>query len=65
MLDFFGPFDERVSALECERLYNERFAKLDDRLPEYRGPDVVFALPHPWEHVGRTEVGDVTPRFWP
>lgn len=49
----YGPFAEGVSAHECERLYNENFA----RRP---GPEIVYALPdffkpqYPY-HVGRIE----------
>lgn len=54
MIDAYGPFDERASAWECERLYNEHFCVTP-------GPEVVYALPYPWRHVGETEVGDLQP----
>lgn len=44
MLDYYGLFDERVNAQECERLYSVRWAA------DERGPDIVMALPHPWFH---------------
>lgn len=50
----YGGFDEGLNAFECEKLYNERFCKSE-------GPSIVYALPYPWEHVGRIEVGDVVP----
>jgi len=58
-LDAFGPFPEEVNALECERLYAERYA--EHFAGGFSGPDIVYALPHPWEHVGRSEVGDIEP----
>ena len=54
MLEAYGPFTEKINALECERLYNESFCRT-------AGPEIVLALPHPWEHVGETEVGDLEP----
>lgn len=53
-LDAYGWFDEGGSAWEVERIYNEHFA----RTP---GPEIVYALPYPWRHVGETEVGDLEP----
>ena len=50
----YGWYDERSSAWECERLYNEHFCATP-------GPDVVYALPYPWRHVGEMEVGDHEP----
>lgn len=43
MVDTYGLFDEGSSALECERLYNENFARMV-------GPDIVLALPSPFYH---------------
>lgn len=43
MIDTYGPFDEGESALECERMYNERFARMV-------GPDIILALPTPFFH---------------
>lgn len=54
MFEAYGRFDENSSAWECERLYNEHFCATP-------GPDVVYALPYPWRHVGETEVGDHEP----
>ena len=53
-LEAYGRFEEGVSAMECERLYAEKFCNTE-------GPDIAYALPYPWEHVGRVEVGDVVP----
>ena len=52
--DAYGEFREGVSAFECERLYAEGFCSRP-------GPDIVYALPYPWLHVGEAEVGDVEP----
>jgi hypothetical protein len=53
----YGPWPENCSALECERIFNERFCD-----PAFvHGPGIVQALPHPWAHVGDAEVGDITP----
>lgn len=62
LTDAYGPFDEDISALECEQLYNERFCAT-------AGPDIVLALPTPWEHnlaywadgVKNIELADVVP----
>lgn len=62
LTDAYGPFDEDISALECEQLYNERFCAA-------AGPDIVLALPTPWEHnlaywadgVQNVELADVVP----
>jgi len=56
MFEAYGPFDEDVNALECERLYNERFCAI----PE--GPDIVLALHDPWVHVGGVELAYIDPR---
>lgn len=55
LVDHYGWFDEGESAYECERLYNERYCARQD------GPDVVYALPYPWRHIGEAEVGDISP----
>jgi len=53
-IDAYGWFEEDVSTLECERLYNEKFCSMS-------GPDVVLALPHPWEHK-ISGLSDIDPR---
>src|SRR3990172_1198776 len=53
--DYYGLFDEGVNAFECERLYNERYAR------DPGGPKVVLAMPHPWQHLDSVELGDVQP----
>jgi hypothetical protein len=55
MFGAYGTFDEDVNAYDCERRYSERFNVAT-------GPDIVLALPHPWEHVGDQEMADIEPR---
>lgn len=50
----YGNFDEDISVMECERLYNERFCKST-------GPDIVVAIPHPWYIVENVELGYLNP----
>jgi hypothetical protein len=52
--DAYGYFEEGVNAFECEQIYSERFNRS-------QGPDIVYALPYPWVHLGVTEVGGVVP----
>lgn len=54
MTDWYGRFPEEVSAIDCERLYSERFN-------EMRGPSIMLALPHPWEHIESISMSDWTP----
>lgn len=42
-INAYGWFDEDVNAQECERLASVRYAN-------QLGPDIVYALPHPWFH---------------
>lgn len=51
----YGPYAEDTSAYEAERLHAEHFC----RTP---GPDIVLALPSPFDHVSGPELGDVMPR---
>ena len=55
--DAYGYFEEGLSALECERRYAEHFASG----PCVGGPDIIYALSYPWVHLGKAEVGDITP----
>lgn len=50
----YGQFAEGVNAFDCEREYAENFCIAS-------GPDIAYALPYSWEHVGRVEVGGVVP----
>lgn len=43
-IDYYGWHDEDVNAQECERLMSVRYADKPG------GPDIVYALPHPWYH---------------
>lgn len=52
----YGPFEELVNVFECEQSHNNRFCGATE------GPDIVLALPHPWEHIGHVEVNAVLPK---
>lgn len=54
LFDAYGPLDEDISALESERIYNDRFCTAG-------GPDIALALLHPWDHIYTTELSGVTP----
>ncbi len=53
-IDAYGPFPENCSAMDCEYLYN-------DRVCNNRGPDIVLALPHPWNHIYGVDLSNVRP----
>lgn len=53
---YYREFMEGVSAMECERLYNENICKIMGG-----GPSIGLALPDPWAHVGDAEIGDIQP----
>lgn len=55
LIDSYGWFKEDCSALECERDYNERFVT-------GTGPDIVLALPHPWQHIASIELSAMEPK---
>lgn len=55
MIDAYGWFKEDCNALVCEQDYAERFCRME-------GPDIVLALPHPWQHLDSVELADVDPR---
>lgn len=52
----YGWFEEVVNVFECEQSHNNRFCGATE------GPDIVLALPHPWEHIGHVEVNAVLPK---
>ncbi|MDZ4246457.1 MAG: hypothetical protein U1D67_04975, partial [Dehalococcoidia bacterium] len=52
--DAYGWFKEGVSAVECEQDYNVRFC-------DSRGPDIIYALPTPWEHIRTLDLGELQP----
>lgn len=61
----WGWFDENCSALECERLYNERWCQ-EQKITayqdgEYFKSDIVYALPHPWQHLASVELSSMEP----
>ena len=53
-IDAYGWFAENTSAVEVERIYNESFCTTP-------GPNIVLALPHPWEHIGPESLSDLEP----
>lgn len=55
-INYYGKFEENVSALECERLYNEKFCN------DPNGPDVVLALPHAWQHLDSPSLSALEPK---
>lgn len=50
MFEYYGKFDEKVNAQECERMYSVRWAA------DPKGPDIVLALPHPWFHIDQADL---------
>lgn len=62
---FYGWHPEGVNAYECERIYNERFNAKEGWTPETptpeHWPDILLALPSPFDHRSTVELGDVTP----
>lgn len=50
----YGDFEENCSALECVRLYDEKFTELP-------GCDVILALPHPFWHIDSISLSDIDP----
>jgi hypothetical protein len=52
--DAYGWFKEDVSAIDCEKEYAESFV-------QSVGPDIVFALPHPWLHIDTISMSSMTP----
>jgi len=55
-IEAYGWFQEEVSAMDCELDYAKRFVDAKS------GPEVMLALPHPWDHVGSVELGNVDPK---
>lgn len=49
-IDYYGWRTEDVNAQECERLESVKYADMPD------GPDIVFALYHPWFHIDQSEL---------
>jgi hypothetical protein len=62
-IDKYGWFDENCSALECERLYNERWCdSRKHRSYHMYNSDIVLALPHPWQHLNSVELAYIDPK---
>lgn len=49
-IDYYGWRTEDVNAQECERLESVKYADMPD------GPDIVFALYHPWFHIDQADL---------
>lgn len=56
LMDAYGWFEEGVSALECERLYNEKVNNVVATV------DIVQALPHPWQHIDTPSLSALEPK---
>lgn len=56
MIQRFGWFKDRCSALECEAEYDVRYRSFSSPPLE-----VVLALPHPWYHLNPSELSDKDP----
>lgn len=56
MIDYYGWFKEDCSALECEKDYSDRFVE------KALGPNIVLALPHPWQHLESIELAYIDPK---
>lgn len=50
----YGLWPEDCSAIDCERVFNERFCRSS-------GPDIALALPHPWEPQYSDELSAIDP----
>jgi hypothetical protein len=55
MIDAYGWFEESVTALECEKIYAERFART-------KGPDIILSLSSPWFHMPEESLSAVLPQ---
>lgn len=53
-LDVYGWFLEGETALECERIYNLKFCEAD-------GPEIIYAISVPWEHLWIMDLSDLRP----
>jgi len=54
LFEAYEWFEEGISCWECERLFNEHLCASE-------GPDIVYALPNPWEHVDILPLGQIVP----
>ena len=54
-IDSYGKFPEMEKATEVDRIYNDVVLKKKD------GPEILFALLHPFQHLWSIEMGDVVP----
>lgn len=54
-INFYGWFKEGCSAIDCEQDYAVRYNN------NLNGPKVIYALPHPWLHVGEESLSELSP----
>jgi len=54
-IEHYGEFAEGVNALECERLYSDRYCS------DPSGPLVAVAFVHPWRHIPSVELSSLDP----
>lgn len=59
-IDAYGWFDEDCSAIICENNYSNRLV-YRSVLNNPPGPDIVLALPHPWQHIESVELAYLDP----
>lgn len=65
MIDKYGRFDEDVNSYDAEQMYNKRFNKMSAGMNyqlSHNHPDIIYALPYPWDHIYGVELAGVNPR---
>ena len=60
--EYYGPFLEGVSALDCEEDYNKRFCEGDSAHLDMGDSDIVCAITYPFEHIGDVGLYNVIPQ---
>lgn len=61
LIDYYGPFKEDCSALECEAHYSDRVNTMASFVPPGAAPEIVLALPHPFMHQDSIELAYLDP----
>ncbi len=56
MMERYGQFSENVNSYDVERMYSKRFNDLEGP------PEIVYAMPYPWDHIYGVELAGVNPR---
>lgn len=49
-----------MNSYDAERIYNERFIAME--FAQQGHPDIVYALPYPWDHIYGVELAGVDPK---